>query len=37
MMGFDIHLRNFTDVENIIDGFTERYTKSEVTVKYFCP
>lgn len=26
-----IHLRNFTDVEQLIDLFTERYTKSEVT------
>lgn len=26
-----VKLRNFTDVENIIDLFTERYTKSEVT------
>jgi hypothetical protein len=29
--GTEVHLRNFTDVENIIDLFTERYTKSEVT------
>lgn len=26
-----VHLRNFSDVEHIIDLFTERYTKSEVT------
>lgn len=26
-----MRLRNFSDVENIIDLFTERYTKSEVT------
>ena len=26
-----VRLRNFSDVENIIDLFTERYTKSEVT------
>ena len=26
-----IYLRNFTDVEQLIDLFTERYTKSEVT------
>ena len=26
-----IYLRNFTDVENIIDLFTERYTRSDVT------
>lgn len=26
-----VYLRNYTDVENIIDLFTERYTKSEVT------
>lgn len=26
-----VHLRNYSDVENIIDLFTERYTKSEVT------
>lgn len=26
-----VNLRNFTDVESIIDLFTERYTKSEVT------
>lgn len=26
-----IQLRNYTDVENMIDLFTERYTKSEVT------
>ncbi len=26
-----VHLRTFSDVENIIDLFTERYTKSEVT------
>ena len=24
-------MRNFSDVENMIDLFTERYTKSEVT------
>ena len=26
-----IHLRNFKDVENLIDFFTERYTRSDVT------
>ena len=26
-----VYLRTFSDVENIIDLFTERYTKSEVT------
>lgn len=26
-----VHLRNFSDVEHMIDLFTERYTKSEVT------
>ena len=31
MQGDQIHIRNFTDVENIIDLFIERYTKSEVT------
>ena len=31
IQGTQVHLRTFTDVENIIDLFTERYTKSEVT------
>jgi hypothetical protein len=31
IQGTQVHLRNFTDVENIIDLFTERYTISEVT------
>lgn len=31
IQGTQIHLRTFSDVENIIDLFTERYTKSEVT------
>lgn len=26
-----VHLRNFTDVEQVIDLFTERYTRSDVT------
>lgn len=29
--GTQVYLRNFSDVENMIDLFTERYTKSEVT------
>lgn len=29
--GDHVHLRNFKDVENIIDLFTERYTRSDVT------
>ena len=31
IQGTQVHLRTFADVENIIDLFTERYTKSEVT------
>lgn len=31
MQGTQVYLRTFSDVENIIDLFTERYTKSEVT------
>lgn len=31
IQGEKVHLRNFSDVESIIDLFTERYTKSEVT------
>lgn len=31
IQGTQVHLRTFSDVENIIDLFTERYTKSEVT------
>lgn len=31
VMIWQIRLRTFSDVENIIDLFTERYTKSEVT------
>lgn len=31
IQGTQVHLRNFTDVENVIDLFIERYTKSEVT------
>lgn len=27
----EIHLRNFTDVEQLIDLFTERYTRSDIT------
>lgn len=31
IQGTEIYLRNYSDVENIIDLFIERYTKSEVT------
>ena len=31
IQGRQVYLRNFSDVEHIIDLFTERYTKSEVT------
>ena len=31
IQGEQVYLRNFSDVEHIIDLFTERYTKSEVT------
>ena len=31
VQGTEIYLRNYSDVENIIDLFIERYTKSEVT------
>lgn len=31
IQGAQVYLRNFSDVEHIIDLFTERYTKSEVT------
>lgn len=31
IQGGQVHLRTYSDVENIIDLFTERYTKSEVT------